>query len=105
MSKYHNVKTERDGYKFDSRAEARRYGELELLQRAGKIHNLVVHRRFALTVNGFNVGVYIADFDYYDNLTPALIVEDVKGVRTAVYKLKKKLMFAIHAIHITEIEA
>jgi hypothetical protein len=99
MTKFNNRKTERDGIKFDSLAEARRYDELKLLERAGEITDLVVHPRFELQP-AFDRGgrreraiCYVADFQY--NMEPGVtIVEDVKGGRatqTAVFKLKRKL--------------
>ena len=48
MNKYHAIKTTVDGITFDSRAEARRYRELKLLERAGVIENLVLQPKFEL---------------------------------------------------------
>jgi hypothetical protein len=95
-SKYGNVVA--GGY--DSSKEARRAQELELLQKAGEINNLRHHTVFDLVVNGVIIGKYESDFDYYN--PHAYVVEDVKGVRTDVYKLKKKLLKAIHGIEIVE---
>lgn len=103
MSKYHNRKIEADGYVFDSLAEHRRYCQLRLLLGNGDISQLEVHPRYPLVVNGHKIGTYIADFRYCDR--GQRVTEDVKGVRTAAYVLKKKLMAAIHGIDITEIEA
>ena len=100
-NKYRAVKTKVDGLTFDSKAEAKRYGELLLLRSAGEIFALAVHPKYELTVNGVKVGTYVADFAYM--ASDRLIVEDVKGVKTAVYRLKKKLMKAIHNIEITEV--
>ena len=102
--KYGNRKTELDGYIFDSGAEARRYEELKLLMRAGTIGRLEVHPRFDIVVNDVKIGFYKADFQYYDFETKQFIVEDVKGVKTAVYKLKKRLVEALYKIEIVEIE-
>lgn len=74
-----------DGKKFHSARECARYGELKLLERAGQITNLVLQPRFKL-VAGI---VYVADFQYQEK--GALVVEDVKGVETQTFKLKKKL--------------
>ena len=46
---------------------------------------------------------YIADFVYYDRECMRTVVEDVKGMRTAAYTLKKKLMLWIHGIKIQEV--
>lgn len=105
MSKYHNVPTEIDGERFDSKSEARRYGELRLLERAGEIRELELHPQFSLVVNGRKVATYEADFAY-SRQDGRRVVEDVKGgVRTAAYVLKKKLMRACLGIEIVEVEA
>ena len=101
-SKYGNVRVTVDGHKFDSKREARRYGELKLLQRAGKISDLLLQVRFPLVVNGHVICAYIADFDYREG--SYRVTEDVKGVRTAVYRIKAKLMKALHGVTIREIE-
>ena len=95
MSKYNAVKTKRDGYTFDSKAEARRYGELKLMHDLGHIHKLTVHPRYTL-LDAFECKgiryrsiVYEADFSYVEN--GVNVTEDVKGKRTAVYALKEKL--------------
>ena len=95
MSKYRNKRVELDGYRFDSQAEARRYGELKLLHQAGEIHNLRVHPRYRLldpfTVKGVRYRAidYVADFEFVED--GKTVVLDVKGVRTAVFRLKEKL--------------
>ena len=100
-SKYKNVKVVIDGIKFDSKKEARRYEELKLLQLGGKVSNLELQPKFELQM-GFrdiNTGKkerainYIADFQYRDEVGN-LIVEDVKGMKTDVYKLKRKMFLA-----------
>ena len=98
--KYRNVKTEIDGITFDSKREAERWCELKLLEKAGEIHSLKRQVSFLLIpdqkVNGKIVERavrYYADFVYFtkDNLP---VVEDVKSeaTKTAVYKIKRKLM-------------
>jgi len=94
-SKYNAVKTEIDGITFDSKIESKRFANLKLLERAGVIENLKLQPRFLLqegfTYNGHKERKieYVADFQYErDGQT---IVEDVKGQRTEVYKLKRKL--------------
>lgn len=104
MSKYGNRRTVIDGKRFDSIAEARRYQALALMERAGDIANLRCQVRYKLIVNNVSVAVYIADF-VYTNAKGKTIVEDVKGVRTAVYRLKRKLMKACLGINVTEIDA
>lgn len=97
MHKYHAKKTAVDGITFDSRKEAMRYKELKALERVGKIDMLELQPRFVL-MEGFRYEgkairkiEYVADFLYRDLSTLELVVEDVKGVKTDVYKLKKKL--------------
>lgn len=104
MSKYGNRKTVIDGVSFDSAKEARRYMELRLLQRAGKIKDLKLQVPFELLPKcGKNRAVkYVADFVYIDE-NGNKIVEDAKGYRTEVYKLKKKMMLALLGIEITEV--
>ena len=102
MSKYHAVKTKLDGYTFDSKKEAARYQELKLLEQAGKITRLEIHPEYYLWVNSMQVCKYIADFRYIDCEVGGQVVEDVKGVKTAVYRLKKKLMKAIYGIEVFE---
>lgn len=100
MSKYGASKQTVDGITFDSKAEAERYSILKLLEKAGKIQRLEVHPVYPLVVNGMKIGKYIGDFHYLEN--GAGILEDVKGVKTAVYRLKKKLIKAIYGIEIRE---
>lgn len=102
-SKFHNVPTYVDNYLFDSKLEARRYGELKLLKLAGQIQDLEFHRRWPLHVNGQKIGEYESDFSYLENGT--LVVEDVKGKATPLYLWKKKHLFAQYGISIVEIRA
>jgi hypothetical protein len=96
MSKYNAVKVVIDGITFDSGKEGKRYQELRLLLRAGIISNLELQPRYNLIVDGVNCGYYKADFRYIDKEKQATIVEDVKGMKTPVYNLKKKLVEAIY---------
>lgn len=83
---------------FASAKESRRYEELKV---DPHVIGLQTQFQYPLTVNGCTVGFYIADFVYWRY--GQLIVEDVKGVRTPVYRLKKKLMQACLGIEIKEI--
>lgn len=107
MSKYHAVKVQEHGYTFASKAEHRRYRQLLLLQTgtSGTIGRLEIHPRFPLIVKGVKCGYYEADFRYKDYERDCVIVEDVKGVLTPVYRLKKKLVKALYGIDIAEIDA
>ena len=99
-TKYGAVKTVIDGIKFDSKKEAKRYQDLRLLERSGEIESLELQPRYDLIVNGVNIGFYKADFRYWRGCKQ--IIEDVKGMRTATYQLKKKLIAAIYGIEILE---
>lgn len=99
--KFGAVKTTVDGIEFASKAEAKRYGELRLLEKRGLIANLELQPRYDFIVNGVKIGFYKADFRYLENGAP--IVEDVKGYRTDVFAIKAKLMRACHRIEVREI--
>jgi Protein of unknown function (DUF1064) len=103
MSKYLNVKTTIGDIKFDSLKEASRYNELLLLQRGGVIHDLELQPRYDLVVNGVKCGFYRGDFRYVDVASCETVLEDVKGIRTPVYQLKKRLIKAIYNIDIVEV--
>lgn len=102
QSKYRNQKATRrmpNGTirTFDSQREARRYDELVLLLKAGKISDLRLQQTFTLQEGYISASgdvvralTYKADFYYTRDGKP--IVEDVKGVKTEAYKIKKKLM-------------
>lgn len=100
MSKYRAKPTFVDGIRFASKREAKRYEELKLLIRIGQISDLELQPKFDIIVNEIKICRYIADFRYKEN--GSTIIEDVKGFKTPVYKLKKKLMFAYHGISINE---
>jgi len=95
-SKFGNVKEEIDGVTFDSGMEGFRYLELKQLQDCELIQDLDIHPKFELqpgfeTPSGekFRAVTYEADFSYICD--GRLIVEDVKGYETDVFKLKEKL--------------
>jgi len=98
--KYRNTPIIVNGIKFDSKAEYKRFIELELLQKAGKIFNLEMQKDFELQPSfQDNQGEkrrsikYIADFVYKEN--GAVIVEDLKSKITAedsTYIIKKKML-------------
>lgn len=95
MNKYRNKKVIVEDYGFDSIQESRRYKELKLLLKAGQISNLELQPHFLLQdsfkKNGktYRKIEYIADFKYIEE--GKTIVEDVKGMQTDVFKLKRKL--------------
>lgn len=112
------------GIEFDSQKEARRYQGLRLLERIGKISNLrlqvkyvLIPKQRAASFEVYKSGpqkgqrkpgkvlenecAYIADFVYTQDGSE--IVEDAKGMRTAVYRIKRKLMLERYGIQIKEI--
>lgn len=124
QSKYYNVKTKTsDGLVFDSLKEARRWEELLILQKAGKISDLQRQVSFELLPNQYETFEryskagrrladgqklierkvdYIADFVYLDE-NGKMIVEDTKGFKLPEYIIKRKLLYAVHGIKISEI--
>jgi len=102
-NKYGAVRTTVDGIVFHSKAEAKRYEYLKILERAGDVRNLELQPAFPVIVNGRKVCTYKADFRYIDvskegqcGQVGCVVVEDVKGMKTPVYKLKKKLVEALY---------
>ena len=125
MSKYRSKKTEVDGIVFDSVKESKRYQQLKLMEKAGIICNLKRQVKYELIPAQYMNGkcieravTYTSDFEY-DELLKARqrtvmvyddskvigrhIVEDVKGVKTDVYKIKRKLMLHKYGILIREV--
>lgn len=122
MSKYNSEKITVDGETFHSKKESRRWKELLLLENAGKIQDLRRQVPFVLIPAQYETYErwskktgerlkdgqrciehgcdYIADFVYC--IGDEIIVEDTKGVRTADYIIKRKLMLYIHGIRIRE---
>jgi hypothetical protein len=90
------------GVRYASKAEAARGSALALLERAGQIANLVRQPRFPLEVNGQLVCTYVADFAYREN--DQEVIEDVKGVQTETFKIKRKLLKALHGIDVRLIQ-
>ena len=109
MSKYRAIKTVVDGITFDSKAEARRYGELIMLERAGRISGLTRQVSYELAKGVKFEGEkrakpplrYIADFVYCDIDAGGVIVcEDVKGVQTPLFRAKRHWMLAVHGVQV-----
>lgn len=101
-NKYGNTKVLIDGITFQSKKEGNRYIDLKLLQDCGEISELVLQKPYKLIINDFLICTYKADFVYKEK-DGTTVVEDAKGMKTQVYKLKKKLMKAIHNIDIVEV--
>lgn len=108
--KYGNRKTVIDGHIFDSKREAMRYSQLQLLQRAGQIKDLELQPRFELIPKQRRddgkperACEYVADFRYTDTATGQIVIEDAKGMRTRDYIVKRKLMLQVHGISVREV--
>lgn len=107
MTKYRSIKTTVAGIEFDSRAEAARYTDLLLLQRAGKISGLTRQVPFVLAPPVKLHGEtrtrpairYVADFVFSDP-TEGVIVLDVKGMDTPMSRLKRHLMATVLGIQV-----
>ena len=107
-SKYHAKKTVVDGITFDSRKEADRYIVLKGMEEDGAIGDLRRQVRYGL-IPAFDVDgkhyrpvFYVADFVYVDKETGKTVVEDVKGMKTDVYRLKSKLFARRYGMSIRE---
>lgn len=107
MSKYGNKRVMVDGVWFDSQREAKRYGQLKMMEKAGEISALTLQVYFTLAesvvLNGRKKPAlrYVADFCYNTN-DGFPVVEDCKGHKTAVYRIKQHLMKSIFGIDIKE---
>jgi hypothetical protein len=100
-SKYRNKRVEAHGHTFDSKREARRYGELLILQGAGEISDL--ERQVKIPLHGRDGPIltptgrqmhYVADFRYVDADSGRVVIEDSKGMETDVFKLKRAILAA-----------
>jgi hypothetical protein len=102
-NKYNAKKTEFMGFKFDSKWEAERYGQLASMALAGVVKNLERQVKYEIVVNDNKICNYIADFVYTlinEDGSEEKIVEDAKGIQTTDFKLKMKLMKAVFNINI-----
>ena len=109
VAKYHNKKVKYDGYTFDTIREKNYYIKLKLLEKAGKIKELELQKEYELQPS-FKLNnktsrkiTYRSDFTYKTTEDDKLHVVDVKGFRTDVYRLKKKLFEYKYRIEIEEI--
>lgn len=104
-NKYGNKKVRLpDGAVYDSKKEYKRHMELMLLQRAGEISDLKRQVPYELIPkqDGERAVTYVADFVYKDARTGEEVVEDCKGFKTDVYKLKRKMLRYKYGIKILE---
>lgn len=99
MSKYHSIREKcRLNHSHDSKKEANRCNELWLMERGNLIKDLryqvpfELQGRFKFRGKSYLSITYLADFVYFDIQKGYYVIEDTKGYRTEVYKLKKKLL-------------
>jgi hypothetical protein len=112
MTKYRNTPREVNGEKYRSKREMERHQVLLLLQKAGRISQLRREVPYVLAPAVKIAGRtkpalrYFADFVYLEHSSKTRdsheIVEDCKGVRTEVYRIKRHLMATVHGIEIRE---
>jgi len=106
-NKYNAKKTTIGKITFDSGREAARYLALVEMEKAGEINHLQIQPRFRITIGGIPIMMrskrypngrqltYVSDFTYLDVQNQEKVIEDVKGQRTDVYKIKLALMQAM----------
>ena len=108
-TKYRNTKTVVAGVAFDSKREAARWQELQLLERAGQIcelrrqvaFELVPGVKFAGAARARPALRYFADFVYTEH--DKQVIEDVKSPATAdlpAFKIKRHLMLALLGLEV-----
>ena len=102
-SKFGNKKVTIDKITFDSKMECEYYLYLKDQLKLERIKDLKLQVEFPFTIGGKKIFKYIADFVYYDVATSRIIIVDVKGYKTDVYRIKKKIIEAHYNIRITEI--
>jgi hypothetical protein len=94
-TKYSAIKTVcAAGHKHDSKMEAARCDQLTALEEAGEIDRLMQQPEFRVEINGRLVCRYVADFAWFTK--DCRIIEDVKGMATPMFNLKRKLVEAAH---------
>jgi hypothetical protein len=103
MTKYKAVPVIIDGIRFASRKEGKRYADLKILEIGGRIANLELQPEYPVVINGVKVCTYKADFRYFDphvvgpnGQKGGVVVEDVKGIKTPIYRIKKKMVEAAY---------
>jgi hypothetical protein len=104
-SKYNAKKTVEDGIKFDSKKEAQHYLHLKGRLQRGEIRDLERQVAFQFDIEGVKIFKYVCDFTYEEKQADGTwleVIVDVKGVKTDVYRLKKKIIEAC-GVEITEV--
>ena len=103
MTKYNARRVVTEEGAFDSQREHKRWGDLKLMERAGKVKDLKRQVKFELIprIGKFRPIFFVADFTYR-TISGDLVVEDSKGYRNRLYLLKRRLMLWRHGIDIFE---
>lgn len=107
-NKYHNKWVIIDGIKFQSEKEGKRWQELKLMERAGKITGLSRQLRIEIVPKTklHRARYYVADFVYFDKEQGKTIYEDVKGLKKGLayqmFTLKRDILYWRHGIEVTE---
>ena len=92
-SKYRNEPITIDGVRYDSKREATYILNLRLREKEGEVYGIELQKRYALIgPDGLLITTYVADATFWDQKEKRFRIIDVKGVETAVFKIKKKLM-------------
>lgn len=111
INKYKNKIVNCNGLKFHSKKEANRYKELKLLEHHGSLQDLELQPKFELmpkiNTDGYKIRkmTYIADFRYKEFIDGVWVdtIEDVKGFKTQVYKIKRSFFIQKYIIGKDEI--
>ena len=101
--KFSNIRSQHDGEKFDSKLEARRFQQLQLMEKAGEIRDLRTQVSFPLMAGDAMVGAYVADAVYFDVRKNRKVVEDCKGCKTPLYRWKARHFKIQYGFAITEV--
>lgn len=107
-SKYNANGRHVDGHWFASDAEAQRYEQLKEMMDQGLIDRLELQPEYKISIKNKHITTYRGDFRYAvmeRGQIKNVILEDVKGMVTDVYVIKKKMVEAEYGIEINEIPA
>lgn len=106
-NKFGAIKTEVDGLKFDSRAEATWFMGLKAREKAGEIRDLRRQVKYPLVCGDAHICDYVADATYEEWRSGGwwIVTADMKGVRTPVFNLKAKLFWANYGRQILLVDA
>lgn len=105
-SKYNNRKVTLDGKKFDSIKESFVYSQLKLREKAGEIKDLECQHKIPLVAHNFATGAgerfawYVCDFKFYDLREARVRYVDAKGVKTAMFNMKARIVAACYGIQV-----